>query len=468
MKIHNIRFGFATNSSSSHSIIFDPNINYDEDDDQFGWNYFTLASKDSKDQYMAHMLSQNLEVSNFPKNLIAAILKGLNLPSLDPDNYGIDHQSLFFIPKEYGTEHISIEFFNEFRDYLSKDGIVILGGNDNDDAHPLYDETKEISLNGYIPEQVGYVCRKDGSWWTLYNQVNGTRVVLSFKDNPEPFQPKTPMLIDFTITHFCDIGCPYCFQGSTKSGEHMDKTNDEYLFLWNMVKAKVFEVAIGGGEPTYYPDFDKMLIAFKRNGIVANFTTKSLKWLENEQFATTIMDNIGAFAFSATNTNDLDRIKDIMKYRKYSWNKFTVQIVPATLHPNTLENILKWCSENFVRVTLLGFKETGRGAKFKEIAINRNYDKFDESQFINVIKKLSEIHSCPIIAIDTTLANRFEEQLKNADIPDYLYHIQEGKYSAYIDGVARKFGPSSYHLDKLIPYDSTSTIEELFAKIESV
>jgi hypothetical protein len=43
MKIHNVRMGFATNSSSTHSIIFMPNkfgIVDELADEDFGWQYF--------------------------------------------------------------------------------------------------------------------------------------------------------------------------------------------------------------------------------------------------------------------------------------------------------------------------------------------------------------------------------------------------------------------------------------------
>jgi hypothetical protein len=347
MKIHNIRFGFATNSSSSHSIIFDP-VNYkkysdDYKDDGFGWDFFTLQSKQAKDEYMRAMLIQNLNHDNFSEILIDLILKGLNLEERVPGNYGIDHQSLFYIPKEFGTNFISMEFFNDFRRYINKEGIIILGGNDNvridnDDenynGHPLFDETKLAQFNGlgsYNPDERYWVCRKDGSWWTLYNRVSGNRVVLSFDDNPEPFAPKNPMLIDFKMTDWCDKNCSFCYQGSTTRGEHMNK-EDEYAFVDNIAKAEVFEVAIGGGEPTKYPGFTHFVKILADRGVVVNFTTRSIEWLENEKTANDIISNIGAFAFSLNDkTNDLDRILTIMKYRGYDIQKFNVQVVPATM-----------------------------------------------------------------------------------------------------------------------------------------
>ena len=49
IEIYNVRFGIATNSSSSHSMVFvDTPVSDNYIDESFGWEYFTLASKDTK------------------------------------------------------------------------------------------------------------------------------------------------------------------------------------------------------------------------------------------------------------------------------------------------------------------------------------------------------------------------------------------------------------------------------------
>ncbi len=250
------------------------------------------------------------------------------------------------------------------------------------------------------------------------------------------------------------------------------KSDDVYRFVSDIERAEVFEVAIGGGEPTQCPHLIPLLTRLSDSGIVANFTTKSIEWLENETTANEILPLIGAFAYSATDIKPLDRILSIFKYRDYPIEKFTVQIVPATLMKYKFKTILEWCGRNGIRITLLGFKETGRGAEFKRTKIKTTYDKFDEESWMEMIKEVHAEKIYPIIAIDTTLAAKYEDELHEENIAEYLYHIEEGKYSAYIDAVSMKFGPSSYHLDKLIDYPERKyereTIKELFAQIESV
>ena len=56
MKIHNLRLGFACNSSSSHSLIFLPGCTDNAEGQDFGWQCFTLASSEAKMGYLAQQL----------------------------------------------------------------------------------------------------------------------------------------------------------------------------------------------------------------------------------------------------------------------------------------------------------------------------------------------------------------------------------------------------------------------------
>ena len=476
MKIHNVRLGYATNSSSSHSIIFDPSIGMNHDDaDDFGWNFFTASTRESKDEYMASMLRQNLD-GDFPQAMIDAIIKGLDLPDDTDGCYGgkhIDHQSLYNLPTEFGSDHVSLEFFNEFRNYILQDGIHILGGNDNcDDGHHLLNGNK-VNFGGWEPERGDMVCRKDGDWWTLYSKHTGNRIVLTFNDNAAPYAPVTPMLMDIKITDFCTHGCAYCYQGSSKAGEHMN-SKELWSYAGMVAEAKVFEVAIGGGEPTQCPQFEDYIRMLHDQGVIVNFTTKSTDWLEDEKRCEAILKYTGAFAFSVDDATlpKLDRVYDILKYRGYNGygkEKLTLQVVPATISAYQLERILNWAAMHHIRVTLLGYKESGRGAKFKEIGLAKSWGKFNEGEWLGTVAKLNKEKKLGRLSIDTTLASKYEAELKELGLPEWLYHTKEGQYSMYLDLVQLKYGPSSYHVDKLVPFDlHRISVEEMFAKVEPV
>src|ERR1035437_3839147 len=302
MKIHNVRLGHATNSSSTHSIIYTDYPVGDKDvyDGEFGWNHFTAASLETKKLYLASTLYSNLkyQVSN---DIAMAVVRDWVGVSLTPSTYGgveenIDHQSIFRLPVEYSGKGIHKQFFDEFKEYMLKDGIVILGGNDNsEDSHPLLSSNKKIELPIPTDTNAELVARKDDSgYWTLFNREAGTKIRFSFNDfEYSPVRASTPELVDLKITDYCTEGCAYCYQDSTPEGSHAKK-QDIMSILYALADAEVFEIAIGGGETTDHPDFAEIVNMAKYYKITPNFTTKSLKWLK-EPWAKQVLDDVGGF-----------------------------------------------------------------------------------------------------------------------------------------------------------------------------
>lgn len=470
MKIHNLRLGFATNSSSSHSIIFDPELAskvYDDHDDDFGWDYFTITSKEAKELYFASMLYHSIIHTTKSDIFASVILKGIGISeetlNLLSEKYGtVDHQSTITFPYEYGSKDvIDLNFAKELIDYMKQEGFIILGGNDNSDiSHHLFNENKKYSdLDSFNCYPSLYYCRKDGDWWTLYNKENGNRLTISFMDNPGPYEPKTPVLVDFKISQFCTSNCQFCYTNSNKNGKHMNK-NNIYSYVKSLSRAKVFEVAIGGGEPTQCPHLDSFIEYCNWDGIIVNFTTKDSSWLSDKKVAYERLSKVGAFAFSVDNDTEISELESIkimirnmdsdsFNYKFRSWrSKFTIQMIPAIMEESKMKEILSWAQYNYIRVTLLGYKESGRGDVYKNYLIKKN--QFDEDKWIRIVQELLSNNNMPSFAIDTTLASKYKEELKNLNVPDWLYHIEEGKYSLFIDGVENLYGPSSYHTEHFI------------------
>jgi len=68
MKIKSIRYGFANNSSSSHSIVFLGDFRADDDaegTDSFGWDYFTAIKEQSKKEYLFATLLQAGKMAHY-------------------------------------------------------------------------------------------------------------------------------------------------------------------------------------------------------------------------------------------------------------------------------------------------------------------------------------------------------------------------------------------------------------------
>lgn len=456
MKLLKLRLGLATNSSSTHSLIFlSPDQLKglrDTADGQFGWDFFTATSSGMKDIYTAVILRRALD-EFVPEDAAVIIVKDWTGVDLSKEDAYIDHQSMYTLPSAFGLRagFPDREFFNDLRQYMLQEDLVILGGNDNTgDNHPLSNDGEDNFTLPFPQESytAGTVCRKDPKYgyWTLFNQSNGTKIRFDFGNRKQniPDKASTPELVDLKITGYCNSNCEYCYQDSTAYGKHA-----EYRDISNIVRVlaemKCFEIAIGGGEPTQHPDFIRILESIRLNGIVPNFTTKDLRWLRDDVERNAILDACGAFAYSPGKRGDVERLGIALRYHGVSYNKASVQIVMGTQGRWEFERTLTEAKEYNLRVTLLGYKEIGRGKDFKPE---------DYSWWLDVIKSLTEMRKCPQVGIDTALAAEYETELEEAEIDSWMFSVKEGTHSMYIDAVGKKAGPSSY-----CPEDQMKPIE---------
>ena len=268
MKVINIRRGFATNSSSSHSLVF---VNDDTRDilseqpsefSDFGWNYFVQMSFEDKLRYI--VVAFNIEEDNidcFTESL--EVSEKQLLDAVQASQYGyIDHES--------GGLIYSIE---EAHMILHNDNVAIVGGNDNSKPPEWYDRLSFIdpAMERFV-HQMNEEREKKGEKTLFKKAVNpfakkfnviGENAVTSFDPksgekvrynlkgcDTEVFL-ETPELVDIKITDYCPYGCTYCYQNSTLDGLHA-KWEDLSAMVEKMKREHVFELAIGGGEPTLH------------------------------------------------------------------------------------------------------------------------------------------------------------------------------------------------------------------------
>lgn len=446
----NLRFGLATNSSSTHSIIWMPEHGATDgqvDSEEFGWNFWTAASKESKLKYAGHLLASawsRIVSPDIARGIVRDWL-GVDI-DLDADWSGgyIDHQSRIEIPLEFGGKTPSKQFAEEFAAYLAKEEVVILGGNDNDDKdHPLLSDEVDIHVRRVMPVDTYrsmMVCRKDPKhgYWTLFDPASGVKWRFHFngKDIGEvPDKSSTPELVDIKITDQCTYGCYFCYQDSTIEGKHASrKLLDSLKYV--LRDLKVFEVALGGGEPTLHPDFWDLIEGFRSVGIVPNFTTRNTRWLRNPDKVARFRKGYGDFAFSIQHPEEIDDVAELAD-RAGVKDRLSFQIVMGTMTRETFKSILEKASKARRRITLLGYKTAGRGHKFRPI---------DYSWWLDVCAEMA--NKLPRLGIDTALADQYEENLKAAEIPEWLWSKHEGRHSMYVDAVEGKMGPSSYVEEK--------------------
>lgn len=433
MKILKVRLNHATNSSSVHSVIRvgDDQLKDTNVDDSFGENKFVASSDDSKQSYFSLILESSLRstVGEQIAKLVTRDICGLS------DGY-IDHESAVAIPCGWDEKAPDLDFAEELKQWFLQSDIVILGGSDNDDDHDLLSKYKSSDVLDSLPcYGTRAVCRKDTEGhWTIFYRSTGTKVRISFVDREAP-RSEFPELIDIKLTDYCNKGCTYCYQGSTTKGKH---SNLNYISsLARQCQAmKVFEVALGGGEPTGHPSFLRILKLFRYYGTVPSFSTRSLEWLKEKDYAERISKACGSWALSVNVATEIDDAMNAIK--DIDVKKPAIHIVLGAFPWSQTEELLRTCAAHELRVVLLGFKQTGRGIGFKT---------HDNSKWIELVDSL-KLHT----SIDTSLAATYADELEAADVPEWLLERKEGCHSMYIDAVAQTMGPSSFcSEDMMIP-----------------
>jgi len=473
--IENIRYGVATNSSSTHSIIHNTNSNTKDmwiEGDGYGWEDFICSSKEEKNKYLNTQLLMN--VQNESRNLLNYLLLDENYDKAAErlETY-IDHQSVVTLPVDkYG--HKDLSFFKDWKNYIINNDFLILGGNDNSEGHPLRseDDGKKDSFFSEL-EHFSSVdrCYKNGNYWVLIDSLRKLRV--NFTN--EEIKNTQPELIDLKITDFCDVGCSFCYQGSTKEGIHADFENVRKAIKMVTVGNVITEFAIGGGEPTTHPKFINILKEINTRKGIANFTTKSKKWFKESEIVQAVKEYVTGLAYSIDTAEEFQEFLDLHAKAFFSDNsqpwgspegpKIYIHLIPEIMSTEDFREILGLVEQynlsegrgRYVTITILGFKQLGRA---------QNIERQLQPEIIDIFMELKHTP----IGIDTKFAHDYQEYLDSKNIDRRLYTTEEGQFSMYIDAVKERAYRSSYELDYPVDYNKIhyggyKKIIEVFSKI---
>ncbi len=473
------RYGFATNSSSSHSIVFLKNekdasairTKRSSSDFKFGWENFILKTEKDKVNYLAAMIYENIK-GNIPVNMIESVtseylgeqLEGMTeIKSKCNNDIGIDHGSVIALPRDWdNTDFLNKDFMRELTNFIKQKGVIIIGGNGNEESQSKITsvngtflnvhELSDPNLHNNVYSKDIYVARRDSllGCWTLFNRHTGKKIRLQFPDGIKPVQVNNlkteyPELVDILITNQCLKNCEYCYQNSTPNGKHADQW-DIHGIIEVLRKWKVFEVAIGGGDPTLHPNFKFIIDSFKEAGIVPNFSVKDSTWLKSftDKEIKDIINKVGAIGVSLDN---YDNVEEILKSYYIKFNNLEIPMRKITVHliPNLwgecghdleylFENVKKF---DILNILLLGYKDMERGKKYSD----ENQRRMKPGNAEYIIKKHKSDFN---IGIDTVLAKQIEPFLTSMKSPKYLYDTVEGCNSMAIDAVKMKVGAASH------------------------
>lgn len=431
MKYHNIRYGFATNSSSSHSIVIlkgkVPHTERETYIGDFGWEQFILADIESKTDYLLTLLS------DAPRDLLKKVFG-----RVPEEEWYVDHQSRFSFPKKLSE---SEEFLELLKEEIENPQLVIYGGNDNGGIMDIPEATFPNLLREY-PGILNY--RKDGPYFTFLYQ-DGTKVRVSKNKVEDYLKASTPELVDLKITDYCPFGCSFCYQGSTTEGVHAPLERIKQILL-DLKELNVLEIAFGGGEPTLHPDFKEIINFTKSLGISANISTKNFS-IVKDIYSSVPVDGIGV---SISSLKEYEKVRQIIYHCENIY--FHLPIGTCDL-AETIE-IMELASNDMSNILLLGSKSQHRGK-----ILNPPTDEALAVALKLMVDETKDIS----ISIDTAFLDQYPKTLNLLNVYRVFLSSPEGKFSMYIDAVEEKMGPSSYG-NEYVPLGDAKKIKEEFSK----
>jgi len=474
--LKNYRKGFATNSSSTHSVIYRNkgevfnDLNIFELDFYDRYTQTIAASKEAKIKYVAANIRYNDKLYEIMSKYYPQMEEYKKLIKEDKENiYTYDESFGMYSRGElsFSNSDVIEASIDYLCDLIEDEDKIIIGGSDElDFVYDTIEGHKELPTPGEVYGSRGFkngVVIKNGNYWVGY----GLDGKIRFTTKNEECIPSYPELVDLRITNKCQWNCDFCFMNSSMKEKEADFKN-----LENIIKMlssderygwyrKRIEFSVGGGNILLYPHLEELFFLMHENGHIINTTinAKDCKQLINdEKLFETFKRYVTAIGISVTSDEDIENAGKL--YKAFADNKIygkqlTVHLIPELLGVDRTREIiekLKKC--NLYSILFLGYKTNGRG-------INHTCPKFTDEELTKLFNGLC------CLSIDTTFAKTYEKWLKGHFDTKYTMTALEGEYSMYIDAVECNAYKSSYELDKPYPLIRKGNITDCYTPINA-
>lgn len=252
--------------------------------------------------------------------------------------------------------------------------------------------------------------------------------------------PIHPEQMDLKITDWCDAGCSWCHEKSTRRGAHGDI--DAMLELLKDLPAGV-EIAIGGGDPLSHPEFDRLVAGLRSFGLVPSVTINGRHFERHRNQLDRLIERGHIFGVG---------VSFFEKMPDWDYEHMVVHMITGVDRPESLDHVRR------SKLLLLGYKNFGRGLKFREA-----FPKEVEDNIRQWYRELPLIAMKHHVSFDTLAISLMKpgRLFKDENVYKTRYMGDEGQFSMYVDGVLKQFSISSYSKER---FEWTS-INEMFQKV---
>lgn len=255
--------------------------------------------------------------------------------------------------------------------------------------------------------------------------------------------------MDIKISNYCDMGCKFCHEGSTRNGKHGDILNEKFIDTLHPYQ----EVALGGGDATSHPDLIPFLQKLKDKKVIVNMTVNQKHFEQKQDLIKRLVDEKLIYGIGVSLVNPTNEFISLVK----QYSNAVIHVINGVLRPSDIETL----ADNDLKILILGYKHLRRGNEWyseehENIVSKQMWLKENLTDIINHFK---------VVSFDNLAIEQLNVQrLMSKEEWDEFYMGDDSEFTYFIDMVERKFAKNSTApLDKR--YDLLDSVDEMFEKI---
>lgn len=278
--------------------------------------------------------------------------------------------------------------------------------------------------------------------------VDGTKIRETEDDE---FNPAFAENMDVKITNYCDMGCPFCHEGSTTDGKFGDILNEKFIDTLHPYQ----EVALGGGDTTSHPDLIPFLHKLKERKVIANMTVNQIHFEKKQDLIKQLVNERLIYGLGVSIVNPTEHFIELIS----QYPNAVIHVINGILKPSDLEVL----ANKNLKMLILGYKRLRRGNDW----IREDHENIMEKQMWLYDNLAEIIKQFNVVSFDNLAIEQLNvRRLMNNEDWNEFYMGDDGSMTYYIDMVERKFARSSTaDFDKR--YDLMDSVDDMFRKIVS-
>lgn len=275
---------------------------------------------------------------------------------------------------------------------------------------------------------------RNGNARCKINLEDGTMVM---KTRSREFELEFPVNIDMNISNKCEIGCSFCYQGSSRCGEQSDIRSyieNKKSFLWTLKPWT--EVAINGNEPLH-PELEELLVFLKSRKIVANLTVNEFTLVGSGKgkierwMAEGLVHGVGV--------SPCEYSQDMLRFAGEHGNVVVHTIAGITSGKQYAKLI-----NSGLKVLVLGYKTTGRGGNAYEK--NKKEIEAKQRELRQLLGVLGEAGAGARISFDNLAIEQLNpKEIMGISDEEYerSFRGEDGRITMFVDLVQGTFSKNS-------------------------